>query len=143
MFEGRRLKEQRKLLGISQETLAEKIDAHVNTIRRWEQGKQVPDVIDLEKLAEALQTTSAYLLGDSNDPQHATIDNNFTTPTPEAMNVKDNPSFIREGDLIGSGRVLMYEDKGKRYIFPATQENQAWFRELVISAILGNTAVQA
>ena len=141
MFEGRRLKEQRKLLGISQETLAEKIDAHVNTIRRWEQGKQVPDVIDLEKLAEALQTTSAYLLGDSNDPQHATIDNNFTTP--EAMNVKDNPSFIREGDLIGSGRVLMYEDKGKRYIFPATQENQAWFRELVTSAILGNTAVQA
>ena len=40
MFEGSRLKQQRATLHISQERLAEYLDVHVNTIRRWEQGKQ-------------------------------------------------------------------------------------------------------
>ena len=65
MFDGSRLKGQRELVNMSQERLAEKVDVHVNTIRRWEQNKQSPDVRKLEQLAEALDTSVAYLTGET------------------------------------------------------------------------------
>lgn len=65
MFNGKRLREQRVILGLSQEKLAEQIDVHVNTIRRWEQDKQVPDATNLSLLAKALNTTVAYLSGEN------------------------------------------------------------------------------
>ncbi|MBQ7594129.1 MAG: helix-turn-helix transcriptional regulator [Synergistaceae bacterium] len=143
MFEGSRLKQQRTALHLSQELLAEELDVHVNTIRRWEQGKQVPDINKLERLADALDTTVAYLSGETDAPQREYADEeNMHSPAINSTNTIKNPSFIREGDFIGSGRVLMYEDKGKRYVFPATKENQAWFRELVKAAITGTPAVQ-
>ncbi len=139
MFEGSRLKQQRTALHISQELLAEELDVHVNTIRRWEQGKQAPDANKLELLAEALDTTVAYLSGETDNPQREQAeDENMHSPATKSVTTIKNPSFIKEGDFIGSGRVLMYEDKGKRYVFPATKENQAWFRKLVTAAITGN-----
>ncbi len=66
MFQGSKLKEQRELLHLSQEDLADKVNVHVNTIRRWEQDKQSPDAKKLARLAEALTTSVASLSGETN-----------------------------------------------------------------------------
>ena len=50
MFAGGKLRESRTALHISQELLAEKLNVHVNTIRRWEQNKQAPDANSLAKI---------------------------------------------------------------------------------------------
>ena len=60
------LKEQRELLHLSQEDLADRVNVHVNTIRRWEQNKRSPDATKLARLAEALTTSVACLSGETN-----------------------------------------------------------------------------
>lgn len=51
-----------------QTQLAEALGVSVDTVRRWEQGKRIPDTDMLQKLAQALDTTTAYLLGETDDP---------------------------------------------------------------------------
>lgn len=65
---GAKLKIRRKQMGLSQEQLGDLVDFHVNTVRRWENGSRSPDADTLQKLAQALDTTTAYLLGEVDDP---------------------------------------------------------------------------
>lgn len=65
---GAKLKIRRKQMGLSQEQLGDLVDFHVNTVRRWENGSRSPDADTLQKLAQALDTTTAYLLGETEDP---------------------------------------------------------------------------
>ena len=71
MFNGSRLRSIRRGQNLTQEELAERLNIHVNTIRRWEQDKQAPDVRKLEALASALNTTVAYLSGETDNPGRA------------------------------------------------------------------------
>ena len=142
MFEGSRLKKQRELLGISQERLAEKVEVHVNTIRRWEQGKQSPDAKKLDRIAEALNTTIAYLSGESGGLLPPDSDEEASSSKKSSGVVKD-PTFVSEGNIIGNKNVLVYEDNGLRFIFPATEKNQDWFREVMGSAIAGRAVAHA
>ncbi|MBQ7263692.1 MAG: helix-turn-helix domain-containing protein [Synergistaceae bacterium] len=66
---GGRIKHYRDQLGLTQEELAHKVGVHVNTIRRWEQGKQSPDARKLASLADAFGTTTAHLLDSGDAPQ--------------------------------------------------------------------------
>ncbi len=126
MFEGSRLKKQRELSRMSQETLADKIEVHVNTIRRWEQGKQVPDANKLDSLATTLNTTVAYLSGET-DENGTLIEK---TPPVNAVKVdvgtqasntnEANMSFVRE--LIKSTPMFIYEDGSERFFIPATPD---------------------
>ena len=61
---GQRIKERRKKLGMSADTLAKKLGKNRATVYRYEDGfiENLPLEI-LEPLAEALQTTPAYLMG--------------------------------------------------------------------------------
>lgn len=65
---GARLKMCRKQMGLSQERLGDLVGAHVNTVRRWENGSRSPDTDMLQKLAQALDTSTGYLLGETDDP---------------------------------------------------------------------------
>lgn len=59
-----RLKERRRILGISQAELAKKIGITGRTIQNYELGTRNPQSIEIaQKLAEALETTVEYLLG--------------------------------------------------------------------------------
>lgn len=69
---GTRLKMLRKQMGFSQERLGDLVDAHVNTVRRWENGSRSPDTEMLQKLARALDTSTGYLLGETDDPKRYT-----------------------------------------------------------------------
>jgi transcriptional regulator with XRE-family HTH domain len=48
--------------------IAEKCGVSTNTVWRWEQGKQIPGIELLERLADVLGTTVNYLYGQTNDP---------------------------------------------------------------------------
>ena len=59
-----RLKERRKLLGISQAELAKAVGVTGRTVQNYELGTRNPQSIEIaQKLAEALDTTVEYLLG--------------------------------------------------------------------------------
>ena len=53
----------------SQEELAALLKVSYVTVSRWENGAMTPTMKYIPKLAEALNTTSAYLLGDTDDPR--------------------------------------------------------------------------
>lgn len=68
MTVGERISARRKELGISVDTLAEKIGKNRATIYRYE-GNEIENmsIVILEPLAKALQTTPAYLMGWTED----------------------------------------------------------------------------
>ena len=59
-----RLKEKRRILGLSQEELAKKAGVTGRTVQNYELGTRAPQNIDIvSKLAVALETSVEYLLG--------------------------------------------------------------------------------
>jgi transcriptional regulator with XRE-family HTH domain len=61
VFLGQRIKELRKARGLSQETLAEKMDVHPKYLGSVERGEQNPTIEFLEKTAAALKVDVAAL----------------------------------------------------------------------------------
>ena len=111
---GKRLKQLRKQARMTQPELAERVGVHETTIRRWEQEKDKgPDAAMVIKLAEALGTTTEYLLSESNDES-----------------VSDSQSE----------KTLVFEWGGKnRLALPNTPETRELFERLVIA--MGGKAV--
>lgn len=64
---GSRIRAQRDALHISQDTLAEMVGVQRNTVWRWENGKTSPGE-SLQSLAHALNTSTGYLMGETDDP---------------------------------------------------------------------------
>jgi len=62
-----RLREMRKKRGVTQEQLASMIGVQPNTVWRWENNKASPMDCIIE-VADALQTSVAYLTGEVDDP---------------------------------------------------------------------------
>ena len=71
-----RLREYRKLLGMSQQELAEKINTPQTTISAWERGVSMPDANQLPEIAYALEVSFSDLCGvpDGNSEDRALID---------------------------------------------------------------------
>ena len=65
---GERIKALREKSGKSQEDLAGMIGMGKNTVARWEREELTPRGTSLAKLAKALDTTSMYLLGETDNP---------------------------------------------------------------------------
>lgn len=61
-----RLKELRLKKGLTQTELGKKVGVKQNTFTNWENGKREPNFETLLKLAFELNTTTSYLLGESN-----------------------------------------------------------------------------
>lgn len=114
MFSGSNLKDLRNKQNLSQETLAEMLNIHVNTIRRWEQGKQAPDANKLDILAKAL-----------NVPVTAFTDEINISPLIEVK-----PSTR------SSKWMLVYERNGERMELPPTPEGYDIFKS--IAKIIAN-----
>ncbi|MBR0204445.1 MAG: helix-turn-helix transcriptional regulator [Synergistaceae bacterium] len=126
----------RKEKAMKQSDLAEKLGVSVDSVRRWEQGKRSPDIEILNKLAEVLSTTVSYISGETDNPAR-----NIDSLESE---IKEKLSVIKRGDLIGEGKILFYAGgDGKQFIIPATEENQAWFRELMEKSIMNRATVPA
>ena len=60
---GRMIAERRKVLGLTQQTLAEKLTISFQAISKWENGTSCPDISLLPRLAAVLHTSIDALLG--------------------------------------------------------------------------------
>lgn len=60
---GSRIVQRRKLLGLTQKELAERIHVTDKAVSKWELGRNFPDLGLMEELAQVLDTTPAELLG--------------------------------------------------------------------------------
>lgn len=66
---GEKISDIRKEKKISQEELASKLNITKATISRWENNVIVPNTIFLEKIAEILNTSVSYLLGETDNAE--------------------------------------------------------------------------
>lgn len=62
---GSRIHDRREQLGLTQEQLGELIGKDQKQVWRYEAGKQIPSAETLVQLARALETTTDYLVGES------------------------------------------------------------------------------
>ena len=58
---GKNIKRLRKSNGYTQTELAEKIGVSDRTISAWETDRNEPNIVDIQKLADALHTKKKYL----------------------------------------------------------------------------------
>ena len=66
---GERVTESRKRCGITQLSLAEKLNYSDKAVSKWERGESLPDVFTIMKIAETLGVTMSYLLGEEDLPK--------------------------------------------------------------------------
>lgn len=63
----KRLRKLRKKAEISQERLAEYVGVHGNTVSRWENGIDMPKMLKIKLIAEALHVSESELLNGNNE----------------------------------------------------------------------------
>ena len=66
---GESVTESRKRCGITQLSLAEKLNYSDKAVSKWERGESLPDVFTIMKIAETLGVTMSYLLGEEDLPK--------------------------------------------------------------------------
>lgn len=88
---GQRIKKLRKGK-MNQSELAALVGVSIDSIRRWESNKRPPRSVDLQSLAEVLNTSVAYLMEETDDPTPKTLFTEKIEPT-EGQNFK----IIRDG----------------------------------------------
>ncbi len=120
----------------SQEELAALLKVSYVTISRWENGTMTPTMKYIPQLAEALNTTSAYLLGETDDPRPSVSKGEAETKAqaqtePEQLLIEDKGAGYK--DVSASRGVLEYEFKdGRKIKLPDTSDNRAFFQKIVL-----------
>ena len=114
MSMGERVRILRKKNGLSQAQLGAKIGAEANTVSRWEKDKIEASHSYVVKLANALNTTTDYLLGRTEDMSVSVIANDTDTSI----------SHMNKGMLVYTF------SNGERLELPPTQESYAFLREM-------------
>lgn len=100
---GRRIKQARQALGLSQMQLAAQMQVSQPTVANWESGSHAPRHAALGRLAQTLETPAAWLLGDAG----ASSPSRHTAQTAEIHHVPliNWPETI---DSIDRGQILGY-----------------------------------
>lgn len=134
MILGERLKQLRGKK-YSQEELAELLNVHNNTISKWENGTQEPRAKRLKKLAEILGTTSAYLIGETDNPEQQK-----EIPFKDKSILPTRPQSKRESSL-NRGMLVFETPDGKRFEAPATDIGMKYLERML--AVSMNKALAA
>lgn len=99
---GKRISENRKRLGLTQDQLAEKLGITAQAVSKWENDQSCPDITMLPKLAEIFGVTTDSLLGMDVPPVH------------EAEVVEDKPADM-DGEFRDDNDGWVFKwDSGKR-----------------------------
>lgn len=93
---GKRLKEARHMKGITTVSLAKLLSVGNNTVSRWENGTREPDLETIGKIADILNASVAYLMGETDDPTPPQA-SRVGTPGPE---LQSNARLIPLEDMI-------------------------------------------
>lgn len=131
---GDRIRELRKKKGLTQAQLGEMVGSDGNTISRWELSKLGMGKEYILKFAQALDTTTAYLLGETDDPARPGVAQpavSRVTRLPESTIVLEptNPMGWRKLPLLskmtsacagnGNGLAFADEEVESEQYFPA------------------------
>ena len=133
---GERLRKYREAQGFTQEKLAEMVDVHPNTIRRWELSERTPNSAKLNSLSQALGVSVADLVAED-----------------------DIPSVVNENDILPIRKVptsnsrsskwmLVYERDGERIELPPTEQGYGIINKIADAivrrpAMVTQTAIMA
>ena len=92
----------RRMNGWTQQDLAEKSGFSRSSIINWETGKRAPRSIDIEKLANILGTSTAYLMGEINvsNNKHSDAINNLALPEYTHLNKLPDNFFSYWGGIL-------------------------------------------
>lgn len=129
---GKRVRQLRREEKLSQEELGNLVGVHTNTISKWE-NEAVPNMGKVIKLAQVLGTTSAYLLGDSDDHVRKVSRPEEKKENPETSGENiDAPAFIER--LVKDNSMVVIENGGRFMLVPATPEEFAFAAQINIGA---------
>jgi transcriptional regulator with XRE-family HTH domain len=119
MMIGKRIKELREQLGLTQEELAEKVGVTRSALANYESGLREPKGDILVRFARALDTTTDYLLGKvgrTNNPKPP--NNNHSDLSTSSWWFQDTPptdveleEFLKNANVYFDGAPLNEEDK--------------------------------
>ena len=119
-----RIKQRRKIIGITQQELADKIGFSVITVKRWEDTDakkgRIPNASVVPKIAEALDTTIEYLMGSEEEKKADISFNQTRTEQPER---------------------IIYNYGNHHFDLPATPEGYKAFNEALSAMIHMNNTV--
>ncbi|MBQ7544881.1 MAG: helix-turn-helix transcriptional regulator [Synergistaceae bacterium] len=107
---GEQVRRYREAQHLTQEQLAEKVDVHPNTIRRWELSERTPNSAKLNDLSQALGVSVVDLMSEDDAPSIAS--------DTEALPVKKVPTSSSRS----SKWMLVYERDGERIELPPTEQ---------------------
>lgn len=123
-----RIKSQRKIIGITQQKLADQIGVSMMTIVRWENGTRTPNSALMPQLAKALNTSVEYLMGlnDASEQKEMNAqamhnitetlaDKNVDLDAPFASGMTRNELIIRD------------DNSNRTYYFPNDEEGRKLF----------------
>ena len=106
---GSKIKKLRSAKGLTQKDLAERLNVTFQTISKWENGENEPDLATLRNLAKALECSIEYLVSEEDEePSPKPVEEVAPTPalTPESpmaprviANCRDCGTPIHEGEL--------------------------------------------
>lgn len=108
----------------TQEDLADMLNVNNNTISKWENGTQEPRAKRVTEIARILGTTTAYLLGDTDEMKEK--------ETEESEEKSGTSEVFDKLPLKKSAQSLVYERNGERLELPPTEESYAIFREIAM-----------
>lgn len=138
-----RIKLCRKKEKLNQQELADKIGVSVVTVKRWENVKSnsVPTSSNIIDIAKVLNTTAAYLLGETNNPAPYT---SLISPTTNkkflalAEEVTDENADLTEPIIVGRrSNMYIIKDGGREFLIPNDEEGRKIFLDFLRSSLKG------
>lgn len=127
---GDRIKQRRKELKLSADVVAEKLGVSRSTVFRYEKGdiEKVPTTI-LEKLAEVLKTTPAYLIGWESENNSA-----YTKMLHESF---DSLNSYRKRKVIDFSKLQLSEQNREKSKIYSIDENYTYYVDVLGSVSAG------
>jgi transcriptional regulator with XRE-family HTH domain len=131
MTVGKRIRAARERAGFKQADLAEAVDTDGNTISRWERGVVKLSVDTIFKLASALKTSIAYLMGETDDPNPRSASKISAERTfMQKINMNADNASAGDGTAIGisaMGNVSArtYKSSGNFFVYEYAQNGKS------------------
>ncbi len=115
---GKLIAKQRKLKGLTQQELGDKVGVGYRAVSKWETGLTMPDISIINELCEILGITSDELLkGELNKKEQPQTNNNFT----KKLLIIIIPLIIIIGAIIG----IIIKNNNKEYEYDLTSIDQS------------------
>jgi transcriptional regulator with XRE-family HTH domain len=117
-----RLKQVIVLAGITMPQLAEEFEVATNTVWRWSAGKSDPSDATKKALAQRLNTSIAYLMGETDNPRRLAEPQSVNaTANEQSSNGQSSTATSPEAktNVTNEGEGIIFEfEPGKRIVFP-------------------------